>query len=169
MCIRDSIKSNRLSFTKTNRACIDSDAADNELLASDNELLAVRNWEPVVNVSPLVAFTSPVIVTDVAVNAPSVSTLKGAELNVACPNCIPSSASAINTSLLLPNTILLLVVSNEKFVAVKVVVSISKPPIEPDLNTALPFASILADAFAEVDVEPPIVAGVNIELADTEP
>jgi len=43
------------------------------------------------------------------------------------------------------------------------------PPIEPDLNTALPLSSILADAFPGVAVAPPIVAGVNMELAETEP
>ena len=47
--------------------------------------------------------------------------------------------------------------------------SILNPPIEPDLNTALPLSSILAEAFAIVDGLPAIVAGTNIELAETEP
>ena len=44
-----------------------------------------------------------------------------------------------------------------------------KPPIEPDLNTALPLSSILADAFPTLDAAPAIVAGVSMELAATEP
>jgi hypothetical protein len=50
-----------------------------------------------------------------------------------------------------------------------VVPSKLKLPIEPDLNTALPFASILEEAFATVVGLPAIVAGVNIELAEKVP
>ena len=65
---------------------------------------------------------------------------------------------------------LLASVSNIKFVPVKVVSSIEKPPIEPDLNTALPFASILEDANSIVFAPPPLcVAGVNIVSAATVP
>ena len=44
-----------------------------------------------------------------------------------------------------------------------------KPAIEAETNLAKPSDVIDDEAFATVAGEPPIVAGVNIELADTEP
>ena len=109
------------------------------------------------------------MVTDVAVSSPSIFTLNGALPNVACPNCIPSPESAINTLLPLPNVNFSFAVSNSNLLAVKTVPVNANPPIEPDLNTALPLSSILADAFPTFAAVPAIVAGVNIELAATEP
>ena len=45
----------------------------------------------------------------------------------------------------------------------------TNPPIDADLNIAKPWSDIDDDAFAAVDGDPPIVAGVNILLADTDP
>ena len=47
--------------------------------------------------------------------------------------------------------------------------STTQPPIDAERNAAKPCESILEDALATVAGEPPIVAGVKIELADTEP
>ena len=133
-------------------------------------------------------------------------TLNGAEANVACPSCIPSSASAMNIVLPVPKEIFLFAASNEKLVAVKLLPSIvnpaivppvnctvepviwplsfniklsfedfisssltTNPPIDAERNAAKPLESILELAFAAVAGEPPIVAGVNIELALTLP
>ena len=82
-------------------------------------------------ISPDVAVIAPWIVADVAVKAPAGETLNGALPNVACPNCIPLSASAIKMLLPLPNDIDLSEVSIVKFVPVKVELPITNPPILP--------------------------------------
>ena len=88
------------------------------------------------------AATEPCIVTSLVMTPPSSNTLEP----VICPLDFKLNPDADNS------------------VSVRV-----NPPIEPDLNIALPLSSILADAFSGVAVTPPIVAGVNMELAATEP
>ena len=74
---------------------------------------------------------NPPIVPAVAFNTPPLVTLKGASENVASPNWIPVSASAMNISSPLPSEINLLAGSSVKFVAVIVLGLIVNPPIVP--------------------------------------
>ena len=79
-------------------------------------------------VVPLVAFTSPVIATDVAVNAPALVTLNGAELKVLSPKWIPADVS--NETLVVP------------LPAIKDVGPKVKPPIVPSFAVTLPDITI---------------------------
>ena len=108
-------------------------------------LLPLGSRVKFVAVSVLVLKVNPPIVPLSAFNTPPVVTLNGALPNVACPNCIPSSPSAMNILLPLPNVILLPLGFNSKFVAVKVFVPKLKPPILPPVNnTCEPVISPLA-------------------------
>ena len=89
---------------------------------------------------------NPPTVPLVALRTPAGVTLKGAEANVACPNCIPSSASAIKIVFPLPKDKDLFVVFNTKFVAVKLSLLIVNPPITPPVAVIVPDISTLPAA-----------------------
>ena len=95
----------------------------------------------VVDVLPPVSAVSdivnPPIVPDSAFNTPAGVTLNGALPNVACPNCIPSSASAIKIVFPLPIERALLVVFKTKLVAVKLSEPILNPPIVPPASAVI--------------------------------
>ena len=94
----------------------------------------------------------PPIVPDVDFRTPALVTLNGALANVAFPNWIPSSPSAIKILLPVPNVILLPLASNVKLVAVRELPSIENPAICPLFAVILP--SILAlDAVIWPDAE----------------
>ena len=97
-------------------------------------LLLLGSNEKFVAVNALVLRVNPPIVPDCAFKTPASVTLNGASAKVESPNCIPVSASAINTSSPLPNVRDLPLVSNVKFVPVNAVDDNVNPPILPPVN-----------------------------------
>jgi hypothetical protein len=93
---------------------------------------------------------NPPIVPAVAFITPAFETLNGASLNVACPNWIPSSPSAINILLPVPNVILLPLGSNVKFVAVKSSALNVNPPTVPEVAFSTPAFVTLNGALPNV-------------------
>ena len=120
---------------------------------------------------PASAFIVPVIVAEVAVKLPSLSTLNGADVFVACPIhnlYVVSDADNLTTSSEVPSVILPVLCNNIEFLLIEESVN-SNPAIEPDLKKAPPSEFIDEDAFANVEGLFKIVDGVLILSTDKSP
>ena len=126
--------------------------------------VSIKPLELSVRLAPTIVLepkVHPPTVPDVAFRTPALVTLNGALLNEACPNWIPSSASAIKIVLPVPSDIDLPLASNVKFVAVNVLPLTVNPAICPLLAVILP--AIWADDAVicpvlpfNFNVEPPL-------------
>ena len=136
-----------ISFSLTTNPAMDADLnIANPVADIDDDAFESVDGDPaiVAGVRILFAVTDPSIVTPSVIVPPSNKTLDA----VICPpafNLSSWSADLISSELT------------------------TNPPIDADLNIAKPWSDIDDDAFAAVAGDPPIVAGVNILLADTEP
>ena len=126
--------------------------------------VSIKPLELSVRLAPTIVLepkVHPPTVPDVAFRTPALVTLNGALLNEACPNWIPSSASAIKIVLPVPSDIDLPLASNVKFVAVNVLPLTVNPAICPLVAVILP--AIWADDAVicpvlpfNFNVEPPL-------------